>query len=1024
MDYTKFRSLYKEAAGPARRSSRFLGSASLPPEMRAFEEHLKNQPVGQPIKVPPKASNPDNWYANVSRLVPLDQASSDYGLYVPVYADRYTPDTDLPVPNWASSKESDAIWFGRPQNPGRYNMPETGTTDELGPLTQGVGYAVLPLGAGQSDVAALDKLRSNRRVPDYDAYMKTTVTPAEGWKDEMFSWDPDSLTPDQQRYYWTMNLRRGIEQFGKDFDAAQASGKPYTYTVRRYQYPFADLKIPGVKQSDADASGSTGTNTRAYTKHDYIYNQLQKAPWLYNPIAFAARKTKVYADAKAEGKKLLDSTGMFDASVPGYSEALQRAYDEYTGATSDIDRLIALQRQLGLQAGARRSTDENIAKANAVALSAGSLTKGLASPVELGFGIDGQKSPTDSYFQYIMGVTPEEALNQYGQVYGQKAQGGLQLLNGGLKAAGSLYTGWRLMPWAIIPGQGFWPAVGNTALRTARSGARWHGVYELGKDMQTADPLLNDGKTTALTPVGQVLQETAATMPGFAAIPGLFPSVSKLFGQPAWQTLKNLAVGAAKTMAITPAAATARTATTVVHNNLDGKPNTPKDLVPQVLRGFVSKWFPTLDMTMNLGDLQQRDAEAFQAFRAKNPGLPETEALRAYTMGIFNKNLSTEMAKLPKDATAAQQRETRMHVLENMFRSSGTADLSMLADMDFMKSIGCEDASIDEIRGIAQQTLAGNIVWTKGQQGIGAMWDAKFNHTDVDNVISAMSENQDVRLLVNQYGTMEAMLMCRADYKPCTGQDSRLTEAFFSTMTDKDSAAQFAQQVLGKASPEAFGNFITHARAADTGDKKMSEGQVTMTNACLSMFGAKCQEDGDFARQALPMVQQSLAKGGALTQLDPRVEQHMANMLDSLDYDRIMSTIDNDKEAIQFCDYLASQKGQNSFMKMPPEQQKAIMGRIEAAAQTRCWEAFKRDPLGTAPLLASLWLKKMGLNGIADAVKNPAVFYGGLLLVVGGGIALLAGGDDDDDDDDDRAYKKRLKTDSEDAFYERIARGA
>ena len=80
------------------------------------------------------------------------------------------------------------------------------------------------------------------------------------------------------------------------------------------------------------------------------------------------------------------------------------------------------------------------------------------------------------------------------------------------------------------------------------------------------------------------------------------------------------------------------------------------------------------------------------------------------------------------------------------------------------------------------------------------------------------------------------------------------------------------------------------------------------------------------------------------------------------------------------------------------------------AVQTRVFDSVIRNP-GNLNKAVSLWVRSKGMPGLADAMENPWVFYGGLALLVGGvGVISSLSNSDDEDEDDDSAYKKRVRS--------------
>lgn len=69
---------------------------------------------------------------------------------------------------------------------------------------------------------------------------------------------------------------------------------------------------------------------------------------------------------------------------------------------------------------------------------------------------------------------------------------------------------------------------------------------------------------------------------------------------------------------------------------------------------------------------------------------------------------------------------------------------------------------------------------------------------------------------------------------------------------------------------------------------------------------------------------------------------------------------------------------------------------LTSAAKSASWNAIKSDWFTNLPKVASLFLRQIGLGGIAGFAENPLVFYGGILTLLLGGSMLLSGGDDDE----------------------------
>lgn len=120
-----------------------------------------------------------------------------------------------------------------------------------------------------------------------------------------------------------------------------------------------------------------------------------------------------------------------------------------------------------------------------------------------------------------------------------------------------------------------------------------------------------------------------------------------------------------------------------------------------------------------------------------------------------------------------------------------------------------------------------------------------------------------------------------------------------------------------------------------------------------------------------------------------RMKNEIDAYVDSGDFNDLNKMVDQNKN-------MKSEPGEN-----PAMEQLVSYGKTKAAS--RAWDLIKQNPFDNIPKAASLFLKYMGADWMADKVQSPMMFYGSLIALLGGGALLsnLGGGGRDDDDDDD-----------------------
>lgn len=193
---------------------------------------------------------------------------------------------------------------------------------------------------------------------------------------------------------------------------------------------------------------------------------------------------------------------------------------------------------------------------------------------------------------------------------------------------------------------------------------------------------------------------------------------------------------------------------------------------------------------------------------------------------------------------------------------------------------------------------------------------------------------------------------------------------------------------------------------------------------------------------ALPMVQLTAskylinevttnpAKGGALLpalltqmkqnkgayQMAQRLKPELNNLFAHWDQKQFDQFADAGAQAFkdddQFYTFAKAMVSGNSEVLdgLPDAAKQKLEAGFTKAVQTRVFDSVIRNP-GNLNKAVSLWVRSKGMPGLADAMENPWVFYGGLALLVGGvGVISTLSNSDDEDEDDDAAYKKRVRS--------------
>lgn len=193
---------------------------------------------------------------------------------------------------------------------------------------------------------------------------------------------------------------------------------------------------------------------------------------------------------------------------------------------------------------------------------------------------------------------------------------------------------------------------------------------------------------------------------------------------------------------------------------------------------------------------------------------------------------------------------------------------------------------------------------------------------------------------------------------------------------------------------------------------------------------------------ALPMVQLTAskylineittnpAKGGALLpalltqmkqnkgayQMAQRLKPELNNLFAHWDQKQFDQFADAGAQAFkdddQFYTFAKAMVSGNSEVLdgLPDAAKQKLEAGFTKAVQTRVLDSVIRNP-GNLNKAVSLWVRSKGMPGLADAMENPWVFYGGLALLVGGvGVISALSNSDDEDEDDDAAYKKRVRS--------------
>lgn len=174
----------------------------------------------------------------------------------------------------------------------------------------------------------------------------------------------------------------------------------------------------------------------------------------------------------------------------------------------------------------------------------------------------------------------------------------------------------------------------------------------------------------------------------------------------------------------------------------------------------------------------------------------------------------------------------------------------------------------------------------------------------------------------------------------------------------------------------------------------------SVASEATDMVFDRLSRDSKFRGEFIPAFM-TRASGG--TSMTPEMKQRALDFLRNTDPAAIMEGMGME-DFRKLARLMMSGGGSASGLlsELPEEQRTQLMQAFTKAAKHKVFSLAMANPIKNLPVLASLFAEYMGWNGVAEALENPAVFYGGAALLLGGG-ALLAGtllGDDEDEDDD------------------------
>lgn len=282
-----------------------------------------------------------------------------------------------------------------------------------------------------------------------------------------------------------------------------------------------------------------------------------------------------------------------------------------------------------------------------------------------------------------------------------------------------------------------------------------------------------------------------------------------------------------------------------------------------------------------------------------------------------------------------------------------------------------------------------------------------------------------------------------ANIKQETFKDMLKRDPQFRATADKFMATSVANYVKNPTAdamtPENLKYFNDYCEAiGQTGvDKVLTP---AFANLSPEQWGTLMERQDNAS--ALPMVQLTAskylinevttnpAKGGALLpalltqmkqnkgayQMAQRLKPELNNMFAHWDQEQFDQFADAGAQAFkdddQFYTFAKAMVSGNSEVLdgLPDSAKQKLETGFTKAVQTRVFDSVIRNP-GNLNKAVSLWVRSKGMTGLADAMENPWVFYGGLALLVGGvGVISALSNSDDEDEDDDAAYKKRIRS--------------
>lgn len=430
---------------------------------------------------------------------------------------------------------------------------------------------------------------------------------------------------------------------------------------------------------------------------------------------------------------------------------------------------------------------------------------------------------------------------------------------------------------------------------------------------------------------------------------------------------------------------------------LTGAVGTVAAHTPGVIKGTIASGIPTAAVGMGLQGLTQLGEhtdgtlhDTFMMMGLNSNRMNEQRMKELYgTQGAFNNMY--QLSRVMYDADGNPVKDDQGNILLNT--SDNPADYQEYTQ--WAKAHGFEDMASPE----AQKQY---IQWYMGNGAIDSsiVYTPMFQNLSTDDQVGAMSTLLKNRVLFkNKSFTTMGQL-----------GDSNASMLDYALQHDDDGSMHvILGDLLSGSSPEAFAQFIGQGANGAGGNQALDELYKTVGDGIMQRSMAHPEYVGEDINNMLKLKTAQGESGG-----NSKGAQAIAKAYENVFTDPSVIPNMTGEQALDLAESLiplmgGDGSGMNALGPNGPE----VISQLKSNIQGRMWDAVLSDPIKNLPRVISLWLSSKGMTGVADAVRNPWVFYGTAASLLGGGLLLTSSvfdSDDEDEEDEDADYYEALQT--------------